>query len=1237
MGRGGNLLLGASSWMWICPRLPLLPRCPRPLLPRCHMWMQQRGPQPPSTPALLALPLPHQPPTPPTIQRSPTYPRPACSPTPPPPPLLPWLAGLEVLACDWQAALASAPPPCSRREPLASSTLTPNPLPHFLGPLILHPLAALLGPIRWAGLPLGGAEKALVTATAAAAAATAATAPEVPGGGGAAELQVAVASWQQRLVDLDVLRPAPATACTAQDPAGGRSDPAGRTSATTTTTVSLPAACGPQQGEDGAVAGSSGAVADDLTPPPADMPDALLPGRLLVCLEDRGGHTHVAGPEAGAQMHGGSSAGGSAGDGGASCGSGAAGHVAVSALLRLLAGCSSVVSLSLPGLLLQGQGDAVEGCMQLVGEAVRRATHARTLLLYLPWFELWACTSAPAPGPSLTFGPPTCTSPHASSASRSHMAVSTSVVTIPGQHATAATAGAGRGGGPELAALELTYGRVTDHSNHPARQTHRLLPVAGGAGGAAADGGVTAGSGGSTGCDGGPAEDAPRYCHSYSCITPTWTVFEQLVRQVPPNQPLLVLATCAALPPGLPQQIRDFFCPAAPSPSPGPQPPRTHPPPPQHTPSTSALATMSTGIVTLPLPAAAAAVAPAGAGAGAHALPQMAIRLASHEVVMAAWARLQQRYEGQRLGAAHGSSSTPSAAPNAGPGQAVVAVTSPPSHAHPPPQIAQAGAHTSGSGSDGPHVLAGSSLPHDATAGLCALEPPRSPAVAAVAASKQGDGFSNSLVLASSGECKGDPCAADPSGRNVAELEAGRRLYAQEVQVLRSIAGVMIADKGCALARARVRRAGAVAEDAAAAADVDAAVTAAAAVPATVAEVADDGAGGSAAAEDAAGGPTDASADDADAPAAATSAAAAAAAAAATAATSVAGGPGDPGAEALQPEVAGPGQGQGPGPVLGPESGLEPGTVVSLRDVAMQAMRGSISSLEDLRTAVQGVAAQVRSLRTGQQGDRGARGPGGPADQLGARGGPPCCTSYSRAAAAACQWEDWVASCCHTAAVSLQLYDPDRRALVGAARAWHERRAEQQLQLQHLCSPSDRGAPPGPAALLHTPAAPLPLIMMALPPPPRQQGGLPHDDAAVPRAPAAAAAPASAAGGHAGSVHAGGGAGGGCMDKQVLLLVQETLREAESWAGRWLTSQLGLPLPALHPPRSRAAPAEPGGAQGAGDLAVCLPLAVARLLARACAGLDDLVGPAVLQPEEAAAACALQVRQVLAGLCDTRL
>eukprot|EP00798_Chlamydomonas_sp_ICE-L_P026836 gene26836-4434_t len=125
--------------------------------------MTSPAPSPAPSPALSQGP----PPLPPT-KTSPA-PSPVPSPGPPPPPptppqLPPWVNSLKVRMCDWKAALADAPKPCSKRDALAALNELPRQLPlsSHLALLMLPSLPAVLNGLYRSGLPLPAKLKTLL-------------------------------------------------------------------------------------------------------------------------------------------------------------------------------------------------------------------------------------------------------------------------------------------------------------------------------------------------------------------------------------------------------------------------------------------------------------------------------------------------------------------------------------------------------------------------------------------------------------------------------------------------------------------------------------------------------------------------------------------------------------------------------------------------------------------------------------------------------------------------------------------------------------------------------------------------------------------------------------------------------------------------------------------------------------------------------------------------------------------
>jgi hypothetical protein len=126
------------------------------------------------------------------------------------------LEGVTVEHCDWQAALAAAPPPCSRRDGLvALAAAAAAPLQRHALPLVAPPLAALLAALHAADLPLPPPATAVARAAS----------TLMSGGGDGQQLEAALAAALERhgalLPPADVDVSGLATAGAAQNTAVG--------------------------------------------------------------------------------------------------------------------------------------------------------------------------------------------------------------------------------------------------------------------------------------------------------------------------------------------------------------------------------------------------------------------------------------------------------------------------------------------------------------------------------------------------------------------------------------------------------------------------------------------------------------------------------------------------------------------------------------------------------------------------------------------------------------------------------------------------------------------------------------------------------------------------------------------------------------------------------------------------------------------------------------------------------
>ncbi|KAL3131264.1 hypothetical protein ABBQ38_000561 [Trebouxia sp. C0009 RCD-2024] len=243
---------------------------------------------------------------------------------------------LRVKAVDWRTALAAAPLPCSSRQSLSAlSSGHAKALPHHLVPLLLPYISRALHSIAAAQLPWEAETAAALGAISAAAARLVGTAVT-------AAAAVAAASKEAE---------------TEAAAAVMHAHEAERAAASRRLEGVL--------AELGVLQAASRAEAGAQPPQPQGAPQAPLPDlthqqphprpcKLLLCGEEDAGQAQVAG-----------------------------------ALLKLLQGVQ-VHTVSLPVLVLGGSGDTSAGLVQLLGEALRRASSHQPLVLYLPSLEAWA-------------------------------------------------------------------------------------------------------------------------------------------------------------------------------------------------------------------------------------------------------------------------------------------------------------------------------------------------------------------------------------------------------------------------------------------------------------------------------------------------------------------------------------------------------------------------------------------------------------------------------------------------------------------------------------------------------------------------------------------------------------------------------------------------------------------------------------------------------------------------------
>eukprot|EP00887_Chlorella_sp_A99_P007781 scaffold20.g7781.t1 len=438
------------------------------------------------------------------------------------------LDGVRVEPGDWRAALAAAPAPCSRRPGLAAlSAQAAAPLAPQLLPLVAAPLRALLAALHMAGLPL--------PAGAAAAARAAADAGSDP----------ASSAFEAALLREGVL-------------AGGEVAPSG-------------ASAGPP------AADSTGGEAE-----PPEGGQHYQPCRLLLAGEGEQGQEAAAG-----------------------------------AALRLLEGCPTHL-LSLPSLLVAGEGDVTAGVVSLATEALRRASPGAPCVLHLPRLEAWALSQARVPAGGISDSDeqageqggrlPVAPTPHGAtprggggtphrgfpvapspfsgllpleerghdtpSVARALRALRSAVHTRrrsmqllqpqqQQQPVPAAGAEQAAASGHPAPAVQLPLAPPPIRTSASPPDSHPLQAV-----GLHAQHqqqrqalqGVAAGSGTRS-----PQQEPEGEAMMEATrLSEAWSVFETLVKQAPPSQPLLVLATCHAPLDALPPLLLQFFTGGAP-------------------------------------------------------------------------------------------------------------------------------------------------------------------------------------------------------------------------------------------------------------------------------------------------------------------------------------------------------------------------------------------------------------------------------------------------------------------------------------------------------------------------------------------------------------------------------------------------------------------------------------------------------------------------------------------------
>jgi len=236
---------------------------------------------------------------------------------------------IHVGQMDWDAALAAAPPPCSKRhaaQALAGDSL--RPMSYHTVPLLLPLLKNMLKTIGNSALPLPLAVRQAIKATNAAETITAATASTAALTSAEASLESALAALgaiqraPDHILDINNRNALPATPPGADVAAPG---------AQPTTTASNQHSTGVHP-----------------------IGNSFPPLRLLISGTDDCGQDQIAG-----------------------------------AVLRLIGG-SHVSVLSLPAIVTEGAGDAAQGVVALGHAALQRADRHSTLAFHLPHVEAWA-------------------------------------------------------------------------------------------------------------------------------------------------------------------------------------------------------------------------------------------------------------------------------------------------------------------------------------------------------------------------------------------------------------------------------------------------------------------------------------------------------------------------------------------------------------------------------------------------------------------------------------------------------------------------------------------------------------------------------------------------------------------------------------------------------------------------------------------------------------------------------
>lgn len=409
-----------------------------------------------------------------------------------------------VLLEDWQEALALAPPPCSKRDPLVSSTLPPvEPVPGHLAALVVPSVRTLLRMLRDMGMRNAGMELATLQKI------------RVEEGQKAGDRQ-GVGEVDGHVVALNRCE-----------------DDLGVVAAGHTTEVVAPV--------DSLYASSR--------PLPMSSGTPLLPVRTIMETWRRMGW--VEGHDFAASKPCQEPQSGDAGESSSwqslnrslclapSCrvllaSSGPCGQELTARLaLRLMNNCS-YHSVHLPSMLLQAQGDAVLGCVKLVQEAMRKATGQQLLVFYLPRVELWAISrpgeiqgsnlSASLEGGASMmdkWAPSSLASP-----GQDLNPVSAGTVVLPsGEMALAWEHQEQLRGGPSNSGFSSQAILISQrYAGSPSRPDNDEDH---------GDGGLQA--------------------------TPLWRVFEQTLKQVPPSQQTLVLATSHLQLSDMPTPILDFF------------------------------------------------------------------------------------------------------------------------------------------------------------------------------------------------------------------------------------------------------------------------------------------------------------------------------------------------------------------------------------------------------------------------------------------------------------------------------------------------------------------------------------------------------------------------------------------------------------------------------------------------------------------------------------------------------